>query len=231
MIASAAAAAVSVLSTRRPIDTARNPAADASSYSASLKPPSGPISTQTLVVGASIDDSDRAAPGARINSVSTASGLLTKPVVESNRRVDERQARSSGLLTGTRCDFVPVIAAFFGAFTGELDHAVFGEHGRNALDAEFGRLLHDEVHALATRDALHQVDFQGGLGPRIDIIADIEVNAVFAELRYRGVPLGTLAVEQRDGIANPAAQNLAEVARAFAVELKPGAIDQLAGNK
>ena len=50
-VATAASAAVSVRSVRGPRDTGRKPASRASSISAGLKPPSGPTSRQSLVLG------------------------------------------------------------------------------------------------------------------------------------------------------------------------------------
>ena len=42
----------------------------------------------------------------------------------------------------------------------DLHHRALGEHRHDARDAELGGLLHDEVHALAARDALQQRDLQ-----------------------------------------------------------------------
>ena len=47
--------------------------------------------------------------------------------------------------------------ALFGV---ELDHGALGQQGHDARHSELGGLLHDEVHALAARDALQQRDLQ-----------------------------------------------------------------------
>ena len=53
-----------------------------------------------------------------------------------------------------------MIAPLHGARSIEFDDAIFGQHGCDALDPKLGSFLHDEIHALAARDALYQMDLE-----------------------------------------------------------------------
>ena len=54
-----------------------------------------------------------------------------------------------------------MIPAFFCAIRIELDHAELRQHRRDALDAQFGGFLHDEVHPFAAGNTLSAPE--GGL--------------------------------------------------------------------
>ena len=77
----------------------------------------------------------------------------------------------SQALSATRCQ---CSCRFRCARFVEAHNAVVGQHGRDAFDAEFGRFLHDEVHALAARYALHEVDFERRFGAH-STLSPIEV--------------------------------------------------------
>jgi hypothetical protein len=87
-----------------------------------------------------------------------------------------------------------VQAAFVRAPVVEPDDAVIGEHGRDPFDAEFRGFLHDEVHALAARDALHQVYSQPGLGLIFHGFVDQQRHAVFRDPADRCRPFAIVTV-------------------------------------
>ena len=143
----------------------RQPAAIATSRSASSNPPSGPTNS-------AID----ASPCAAAASETCASGESSEPraagrrvgqeVFERARVGDGGNARAAALLAGGDGDRLPV-RALAGAGRGVEAHDAARSRNRNdGRDAELGCLLHDEIHALGASDALHQRDRQRRLGTR-----------------------------------------------------------------
>ena len=121
--------------------------------------------------------------------------------------------------------------ALFGTVAIEFYDAVFGKDRCNSLDPEFSRFLHNDVHTIAARYTLHEMNFQVGLGARLKAFANLNHDPVFADLYDRGVPLRPFAIEQRYRITDAPTQYFTEVAGAVAVKLDCGTVDQVAGNK
>ena len=88
-----------------------------------------------------------------------------------------------------------MVAAFRGTRRVELDHTVFGKHGRDSFDAEFGRFLHDEVHSLTARNSLYEVDFQRRLGFDLECRFNLDYRVVLTQsetMRATNSPLSPL---------------------------------------
>jgi hypothetical protein len=119
-------------------------------------------------------------------------------------------------------DPLPVQPAFPGPLAVEFHDAVIRQHRGDAVHAQLRGLLHDEVHAVAARDALHQVDLQVRLRRIRDGVVNRERHAVFAEAADRCGPFAVVAVEDVHGIADTQAQDAAQVTRGFLSEIQLG---------
>lgn len=124
-----------------------------------------------------------------------------------------------------------MIAALLSPLSVQFNDAVFGKHRGDALDAEFGRFLHDEVHALAAGNRLDQVNLQRRLGASLDALTQRQADTVPADARYGCWPFGTFSIEYDEPVANVHAQHRAEVSCTIPVEFNLDAVDQCAGNK
>ena len=113
----------------------------------------------------------------------------------------------------------------------QLYDAVFSQHRRNTLDADFGRFLYDEIHALATRDGLDQMNLQWRLGVSLGVLVDQDAHAAFAYSQYPGVPFAVVAIEEVNRFADAGTQHAAEVACMLTAQLQDGTVAQCFGNK
>ena len=72
-----------------------------------------------------------------------------------------RDAVAPALLAGGDRDALPVRALLRGALARDAPDRARRDHRLQRGDAQFGRLLHREIHLLARRHALHQRDASG----------------------------------------------------------------------
>jgi hypothetical protein len=86
--------------------------------------------------------------------------------------------------------------------------------GHDARDAEFGRLLHDEIHAIAARHRLHQRHGERRFAVD-EVRAHRRADARSAHALDLGAEFAAVAVEQDQRVADPRAQHLGDVGRRF----------------
>src|SRR5260370_724617 len=77
---------------------------------------------------------------------------------ERGRRLDDRQPVSAALLAGVDDHRTPVRGLRFGLRGVQAHDTALAQYRYDSRHAEFRRLLHDEVHAIAARHALHERD-------------------------------------------------------------------------
>ena len=108
----------------------------------------------------------------------------------------------------------------------ELDDAARRRHRHDRRDAKLGRLLHDEIHALGARDALHERECERRFGARGGGPCDLDFHRVTAETRDpRGIVLA-VAIEERQGIACLEAEDPTDVSRGRTFERDAGTCGQ-----
>ena len=126
---------------------------------------------------------------------------------------------------------MPVLASLCSTPRLEPDDAVLGKYRRDARDPELCRLLDHEVHAIAARNALHEMNPERRLGAHVDRLPDAQRNRVLLNSLDRGRAFEALAVEDADLVASARAQHAPEVPCPVALDLDRSAVDQRAGNK
>ena len=112
---------------------------------------SAPISTAAPELSASGSRTSRARAGRRFAEIAD----------ELPRRLDRRQAIAAALLAGGDGNRAPVLRLGGGLSGVETHDAAPAHHRDDARHAELRRLLHDHIHPVGARDALHQVTASG----------------------------------------------------------------------
>ncbi len=84
--------------------------------------------------------------------------------------------------------------------------------------AEFGRLLHDDVHFLAPGYALYQSNPEWRFGIARNMITNAQVQLLFRDFVDGCDVFAAAAVKYRQRIARPESQYATDIVRLFAVE-------------
>jgi hypothetical protein len=104
----------------------------------------------------------------------------------------------------------------------EAYRAVLRQYGRDALDAEFGGFLDDNIHTLSARNALDKVQPQFGLTACIFRVNETAIHDQFDVFPGKDLELGGVfavtAVEHADSIAGPKPEYTTEVLSLVTVE-------------
>ena len=117
------------------------------------------------------------------------------------RRTYRRNARAPGLAAGRGHHVVPVRHALFRPCRVQLHLGALGVDRNDRDHAQLGGLLQDQVHLLATGDALQQGDRQRGFV--VDGLhgVDADLHLALAGHGQRRAVVVAIAVEQHAGIA------------------------------
>jgi hypothetical protein len=105
----------------------------------------------------------------------------------------------------------------------EPHHAARRLHRHDARDAELGRLLHHEVHALAAGDALHQRDRERRFRTRGREARDLDLDAAAPQLQHAPRVVVAVAVEERHRVAGAQPQDAPDVVGGAAGERRHAA--------
>ena len=112
--------------------------------SSSVRPPSGPTRTSSSPPGGG----PRVSAGDPPRSATTRAGCPAEPV-EGNHRFDRREGRPAALAGGFPGDPAPALGDRRGPFGPGAGHRALRKDRHDAVDAEFGELLDDEVGLVA----------------------------------------------------------------------------------
>src|SRR5690606_33738521 len=159
-------------------------------------------------------------PGPQHGPLSVACACAREPACEWLRLVDHRDDVASALLAGALRHLLPVLAASSALVALQAYDGALGQHRRYAPHSELRRLLHHEVHPLATRYALDQVYVQRRLGVAFATSTDRQANGAPRDLADHRRTFAAHAVEQGQLVPGAQAQDPAGIARPFVVELK-----------
>ena len=219
--ASAASGAVSARSTRAPNETGRKPAARAAASSVALRPPSGPLSSSRSPEAATCSRQGSAC--SRLSSRRRgARGQVGQPDRQRQRRRHRGHPVAATLLTGRHRHRLPVLRLALGALARQAQHRTLAHQRLDRGHAELGGLFHQRIHAVVgghaqrQRHRMRQFALLRLMGQRL------HPHRVAAHVRDLRLPLATLAVEQRQGIARLQAQHL-HMARGHGFEFDVGA--------
>ncbi len=127
--------------------------------------------------------------------------------------MNHRHPRTPALLTGADRHLAPVQQAFVGAFVLEADFAAVAEDRGDFVHAQLGGFLNRPVHALATGQALAEVDVQRRFDLAGELLVDLHGHALLADFQQCAAKLLAGAVEQLHRIALGHAQHAADVMR------------------
>jgi hypothetical protein len=117
--------------------------------------------------------------------------------------------------------------ALFGV---EFDHGTLGEERHDARHPELGGLLHDEIHALAARDALQQRDLQRRLAFDIVVRENLRRDALASGRLERRRELPSGAIEQGERRARRKAQDARQMLPRLRGQHDLGTLGECAGH-
>ena len=130
---------------------------------------------------------------------------------QGTRSLDDGETIATALFAGADGDGTPVRCLGCGLRSVEPHHAARAQDGNDARDAEFGRLLHDPIHPVAARYALHQRGGERRLAVDLTPVSHRRRDPGSAHTLDRGGKFATIAGEQDDAIAAAQAQHLGEM--------------------
>ncbi len=97
---------------------------------------------------------------------------------------------------------------------------MLGQYGRDALGPEFGRLLHDEVHALAARDTLHELHLERRLDDSVTAFTESDGYRCLVDGVEECFVFTVVAVKHGQRIARAQPEHVAHITGLLAAELK-----------
>ena len=129
-------------------------------------------------------------------------GRRRRELRSDRQRLRERgNPRPPALLAGCDRDAAPVRELAFARVAIEAHDAARSRDRHDRRDAELGRFLHHEVHALGARDALHQRDRQRRLRPRDSATLDRDLDRAATDAGNARRVVLAVAVEERERVA------------------------------
>ena len=129
-----------------------------------------------------------------------------------------RDARTTRFFTGRDRDLAPVFDFPVEPFALEFHDAALGRQWRDLRDAEFDGFLDGVIHALAPGEWNAEMNGQRAFVRRLDDGLDADRQAVALRCIDAARIIRAVTVEEDDGIARAAAQNLEQVLRRLAID-------------